>query len=250
MNEFIRQVISDKNIQGKVFSQEDYYYMLKYYGVKKDTRLYLDIEKYYQDFLHSLGNSLVRYEVRNLGSDENTTHYIAFYADRKADYLEAVKVYFPVKYEYMISALKTVFLYLIRNSIEATVKFHVKATNEGIVIRFYHREDVKPFIDYCNNNFVLDDLLIKPHPFMATIHGFGIVRDDNEVGTYNSTLSGLLQEYFGFLDHNSSYSLASDLDFLDYVSKRANIEENSILKFNIRAIEKNIKMILNHENPL
>ncbi len=250
MNEFIRQVISDKNIQGKVFTQDDFYYMLKYYGVKKDIRLYQDIEKYYQDFLHSLGNSLVRYEVRNLGSEENTTHYIAFYADRKADYLESVKVYFPVKYEYMISALKTVFLYLIRNSIEATVKFHVKATNEGIVIRFYHKADVKPFIDYCNNNFVLDDLLIKCHPFMATIHGFGIALDDNEAGTYNSTLSGLLQEYFGFLEHNSSYSLASDLDFLDYVSKRANIEDNTILKFNIRAIEKNIKMILNHENPL
>lgn len=249
INEFLKKVASD-TLAGNDYSHQDYYYMLKYLGVKKDVRLISDIEKFYQEFLNSLTNSLVRFEVRNMGSDENVTHYIAFYADKKADYLEAIKVYFPVKYEYMISALKTIFLYLIRNSIEATVKFHVKSTNEGIVIRFYHKEDVLPFIQYCHNNFALDDLLYSCHPFIATIYGLGIVQDDNTIQTYNGILSLLLQEYFTFLKENQSLPLASDLDFLDYVMKRANIEENVILRYDIRAVEYSIKAILNHKNPL
>ena len=118
INDFIKVVVNEQNKNEKDFSEDDFYYMLKYLGIKKDKSLVNDIEKFYQDFLNSLNNSLVKFDEKKLGSNENTTHYIAFYADKKADYLEAFKVYFPVKYEYMISALKTIFLYLIRNNIK------------------------------------------------------------------------------------------------------------------------------------
>lgn len=250
MNQFIKKIVSDITISNKEYKTDDFYYMLKYLNVKKDTSLVNDIEKFYQEFINSLNNSLVKYETKKVGHNEDTTHYIVFYADKKANYLEAVKVYFPVKYEYMISALKTVFLYLIRNNIAASVKFHEKATNEGIVIRFYKKEDALPFINYCNNNFILTDLLEKVNPFMATIYGLGVVKDDNTIGTFNNTLAILLEEYFNFLKTNQSLDLASDLDFLDYVIKRANIEENIILSFNIREVENSMKAILNRENPL
>ena len=94
INDFIKVIVNEQNKNDKDFSKDDFYYMLKYLGIKKDKSLVSDIEKFYQDFLNSLNNPL-------------------FYADKKADYLEAFKVYFPVKYEYMISALKTIFLYLI-----------------------------------------------------------------------------------------------------------------------------------------
>ncbi len=250
INDFIKVVVNEQNKNEKDFSEDDFYYMLKYLGIKKDKSLVNDIEKFYQDFLNSLNNSLVKFDEKKLGSNENTTHYIAFYADKKADYLEAFKVYFPVKYEYMISALKTIFLYLIRNNIMATVKFHVKASNEGIVIRFYKKSDIKPFIDYCNNNFILKDLLEQLNPFIANIHGIGVVQDDNTLASFNETLSSMLFEYFGFLKQNGSFDLASDLDFLDYVMKRASIEENDVLRFNIRAVEHSIESILNKSNPL
>lgn len=250
INDFIKLIVNEYNTNEKSYSRDDFYYMLKYLGIKKDKSLVNDIEKFYQDFLNSLNNSLVKFDERKLGSEENTTHYIAFYTDKKADYLEAVKVYFPVKYEYMISALKTVFLYLIRNNIESTVKFHVKSTNEGIVIRFYKKSDVKPFIDYCNNNFVLSDLLENLNPFIAKTHGIGVVQDDNTLKTFNEIVADMLYEYFSFLKQNGSFDLASDLDFLDYVMKRANIEENDILRFNIRALEHSIESILNRSNPL
>lgn len=250
INDFIKTIVKEVETNDRTFSKDDFYYMLKYLGVKKDISLVNDIEKFYQDFLNSLNNSLVKFDERKLGSEENTTHYIAFYTDKKADYLEAVKVYFPVKYEYMISALKTVFLYLIRNNIESTVKFHVKSTNEGIVIRFYKKSDVKPFIDYCNNNFVLSDLLENLNPFIAKTHGIGVVQDDNTLKTFNETVADMLYEYFSFLKQNGSFDLASDLDFLDYVMKRANIEENDVLRFNIRAVEHSIESILNRSNPL
>lgn len=250
INDFIKTIVKEVETNDRVFSKDDFYYMLKYLGIKKDISLVNDIEKFYQDFLNSLNNSLVKFSEKKLGSNENTTHYIAFYTDKKADYLEAVKVYFPVKYEYMISALKTIFLYLIRNNIEATVKFHVKATNEGIVIRFYKKSDVKPFIDYCNNSFILKDLLEPLNPFIAKIHGIGVVQDDNVISSFNETLANMLYEYFTFLKQNGSYDLASDLDFLDYVMKRANIEENDVLRFNIRAVEHSLESILNRSNPL
>ena len=250
INDFLKQIASDINKTERILTKDDYYYLLKYVGVKKDASRVGEIEEFYQSFLDNLNNSLVRHIVRNTGEGENTTHYIGFYTESRANYTEAYKVYFPVKYEYMISALKTIFSYLIRNSIPSTVKFHVKATNENIVIRFYHKEDVLPFINYCNNNFVLDELLERVNPFIATIYGIGIVRDDNTLNSYNGTLSEILEEYFEFLRKCNALDKISDLHFLDYVMGKKSKEENEIVKFNLKAIENNIKAILSRTNPL
>lgn len=250
LNEFLKKTASDIKVTNKVFSEEDFYYILKYIGVKKDVSKSKDIEKFYQNFLDNLDNSLVKYVTRKTKSLEDVTHYIGFYVDKKADCLQAVKVYFPVKYDYLISALKTTFLYLIRNNIKATVKFHIKATNEGIVIRFYDKKDVMPFISYCNNNFRLKDLTLNANPFIACIHGLGIVRDDNTVNSYNGTISKMLVEYFTLLKNSNTLDKASGIDFLDYLIKRINLEEDELVKFNIKAIESNVRAILNNENPL
>ena len=250
INDFLKKIESDIKISNKDYNSDDFYYMLKYLGVKKNKGLVSDIEVFYNDFLKSLNDSLVKYDTRKLNYKENATYYIAFNTLKKADFREAVKVYFPVKYEYMISALKTTFMYLIRNSIKATVKFHVKATNEGIVIRFYNKKDIRPFINYCNNNFILKDLLEKSNPFIATIYGIGLVNDDNTINTYMGTLSDLLQDYFHYLKGNNILDKTSDLGFLDYIMKRKNNEEDDIVKFNISAVVRNVISILNHESPI
>ncbi len=246
INEFLKKFAQDIKDNDKEYKADDFYYILKYLGIKKNDTLALEIESFYQDFLNNLGNSLVKYETRKVGEKENVTNYIGFYVDKKASYENAIKVYFPVKYEYMISALKTLFLYLIRNSIKAQVKFQVKATNENIVIRFYDSKDVEPFITYANSNFILEDLLESLNPFIASIYGIGVVKDDNTINTYNGTLSLMLEEYFRLLKMEDNLNKASDLDFLDYLIKRINIEENEGLKFDIKAIEENVRAILNH----
>lgn len=250
INNFFKKIVDDIKSKDREYKAMDFYYMLKYLDVKSSTEYGSDIEAFYQDFLNNLNNSLVKFEAKKLGKDNNITHYIAFYVDTKAKYKEAVKVYFPVKYEYMISSLKTIFMYLIRNNIMATIKFHVKATNEGIVIRFYKKEDVLPFINYCNNNFVLKELLAPVNPFIATIYGIGIVFDDNKVSTYNKTLSELLESYFKFMKEQELLNNISDLDFLDYVMKMENKTHDEALKFNIKAISNNITAILNHNSPI
>lgn len=250
INDFLKQIASDILKNKKVLSKNDFYYILKYLGVKQNVSLVGDIKKFYDDFLDSLNNSLVKYDARVVGEEENTTNYIGFYVDKKADYNEAVKVYFAPKYEYMISALKTIFLYLIRNNVQAVVKFHVKATNEGIVIQFYDKKDVMPFINYCNNNFVLKDLLLNVNPFIATIYGIGLVSDNNTIESYNGTLSVVLEEYFKLAVNNEALSRVSDLDFIDFLRKRIKLEEDKSIVFNLKAIEKNIVAILNHENPI
>lgn len=246
INEFLKKYAQDIKDNEREYTADDFYYILKYIGIDKNTTLALEIEKFYESFLNNLGNSLVKYETKKVGVDANIINYIGFYVDKKASYENAVKVYFPVKYEYMISALKTLFLYLIRNSVKAQVKFYVKATNENIVIRFYDSKDVEPFITYCNSNFILEDLLEPVNPFIANIYGIGIVRDDNTLNTYNGTLSLMLEEYFKLLKSEDNLNKASDLDFLDYLIKRGNIEDNVTLKFDIKAIEENIRAILNH----
>lgn len=250
INDFLKKIASDIKGTDKNFTSEDFYYILKYAGVKKNATKAQDIEKFYQDFVDNLNNSLVKYEKRKVKNLADGTNYIGFYVDKKADYLEAVKLYFPVKYDYLISALKTTFLYLIRNNIKATVKFHNKATNEGIVIRFYDKSDVMPFINYCNNNFVLKDLIVSCNPFIATIFGLGIVRDDNTVNSYNGMLSNMLEEYFRFHREINTIDRVCDIDFLDYLIRRLDIEKDEKNKFNIKAIISNIKAILNKENPL
>ena len=250
INDFMKKMAMDIRTSDREFSKDDYYYILKYLGVKKDNSLVEDIETFYQDFLDNLSNSLVKYEAKRVKTGENATYYIGFYVDKKANYKEAVKLYFPVKYEYLISALKTIFLYLIRNSVKATVKFCVKATNENIVIRFYDEKEVMPFINYCNSNFILEDLLVPCNPFIAKMHGLGLVKDDNTINTYNGTLSVLLEEYFRLLKENNSLDKASGLDFLDYIRKRKMLEEGPEQQFNMEAIEKNIMTILEHKKVL
>ena len=129
-------------------------------------------------------------------------------------------------------------------------QFHLKATNEGIVIRFYKESDVLPFINYCNNNFILSELLLSTNPFIATIYGIGIVRDDNTKSTFNRTLSKLLEEYFNLLKSDQNIDRAGELDFLDFVMKRQAYSEDEIMLFNIREVEKSMKSILNRSNPL
>ena len=141
-------------------------------------------------------------------------------------------------------------MYLIRNSVKATVKFYVKATNENIVIRFYDKKEVMPFINYCNSNFILEDLLVPCNPFIAKIHGLGIVRDDNTVNTYNGTLSIMLEDYFRLLKENNELDKACALDFLDYLEKRKSLEDSEEKIFNIEAIINNIKAILEHKRAI
>lgn len=250
MNDFLKKIASDIKRTGREYSADDFYYALKYLGVNGEVNLVSDIEKFYQNFLDSLNNSLVKYEKRTVKSGENATHYIAFYAGEKANYKEAVKIYFPVKYEYLISSLKTIFMYLIRNNIKAEIKFHVKETNEGIVIRFYDKDDALPFINYCNSNFILPDLLVKINPFISTIYGIGVVYDDNSKSSFMKMLSELLCEYFIYLTKTEGFSKVSDLGFLEYVVRRASIEDNKVLKYDILAVARSIKTILSKTSPL
>ncbi len=250
INDFLKKIASDIKKSNQEYTVDDYYYLLKYSSIKKDESRVQDIETFYASFLDNLNNSLVRHVVRKTGKDANTTHYLGFYIEERANYTEAYKVYFPVKYEYMISALKTVFSYLIRNSIASTLKFHVKATNENIVIRFYHKEDVLPFINYCNNNFVLEELLEPVNPFIATIYGMGLLQDDNTINSYNGTLALALKDYFSLLKIKDTLDKASDIHFLDFLIQRQEIEENEIIKFDLNAIIKNIKAILTQTSPI
>ena len=249
INSFLKKIAVEIDTKNKNYSAEDFYYVLKYLGIKKNTELALDIEKFYNDFLESLSNSLVKYDARSLKTGVNVTHYLGFYVDKKANFYEAIKVYFPVKYEYMISALKTIFLYLIRNNIKSQVKFYVKATNDNIVIQFYDKKEVSNFINYCKNNFVLNDLLVKVNPFIATISGIGLVNDSNMNGSYNRTLSYLLRDYFAIYQAQNILNKVSDITFLDYVIMRKNSASKEDL-YNISAIEENMKIILNNKNPL
>ncbi|MBE6154309.1 MAG: hypothetical protein E7163_01870 [Firmicutes bacterium] len=247
INNFLINVANDIKYNNKIYKKDDFYYILKYLNINKDISLVSDIEKFYQDFLVSLNNSLIHYETRSLKNGENATHYIAFNTNSKANYKEAIKVYFPVKYKYMISALKTVFSYIIKNNIKATIKFHVKATNENIVIRFYDRNDLIPFINYCNNNFKLDELLEPLNPFITNKYGIGFVTDDNSISTYLDTLSLLLEEYFIVLRETDNYDNVSDVGFAEYLNKRLTIEENEEMKYNIESLLRCLNLLIKNK---
>ena len=76
INDFLKKIESDIKISNKDYNSDDFYYMLKYLGVKKNKGLVSDIEVFYNDFLKSLNDSLVKYDTRKLNYKEN--------ADRKS----------------------------------------------------------------------------------------------------------------------------------------------------------------------
>ena len=89
INDFLRQIASDIKRTNENLTKEDFYYLLKYIGIKQDTSLAKEIEEFYTKFLDNLGNSLVRHITRKTGRNENTTHYIGFYVDERASYTES-----------------------------------------------------------------------------------------------------------------------------------------------------------------
>ena len=51
INDFLKKIESDIKISNKDYNSDDFYYMLKYLGVKKNKGLVSDIEVFYNDFL-------------------------------------------------------------------------------------------------------------------------------------------------------------------------------------------------------
>ena len=43
INDFIKVIVNEQNKNDKDFSKDDFYYMLKYLGIKKDKSLVSDI---------------------------------------------------------------------------------------------------------------------------------------------------------------------------------------------------------------
>ena len=70
MNDFLKQIAMDMNINNREFNSDDFYYLLKYVGVKKDNTLANDIEMFYNDFVKNLDNSLVKYTKRMQNSGD------------------------------------------------------------------------------------------------------------------------------------------------------------------------------------
>ena len=245
INKFFKNIANDLQTNNRELSSDDFYYILKYLNIEQNDTLSKEIENFFEEFLDNLSNSLVKYETKPIGSGTNKTNYLGFYVEEKNKPLKSTKVYFPVKYEYLISALKTTFIYLVRNNIKAVVKFHQKATNEGVVIEFYNKEDVKPFINYCHSNFILKDLLEPLNPFIVTYHKFGIIKKMQ--GSYIETIAELLSKYFKTIQKNKKYDKVSALDFLAFVveTKETAIDENDY-----NTIIKNIKTILNNKGIL
>ena len=77
INDFLKQIASDIKTTGKILTKDEIYYKLKYIGIKKDTTLVNDIEAFYETFLKSLNNSLVRHITRKYYSLHRLLHRIS-----------------------------------------------------------------------------------------------------------------------------------------------------------------------------
>ena len=245
LNDFFSSLAKDFETKTQTLTSDDFYYILKYLNIETDTSLASQIETFFQQFLDKLSASLVKYESKYTKEGANRTNYLALYTTTKCPHTECTKLYFPIKYTYLIKVLTKVLVYLVRNNIKCILKFHQKATNEGLVIEFYHKEDVLPFINYCENNFKLNDLLEPLNPFMVSYHGFGIIKNYN--GSYIDTISKLLSSYISLIIKNDEYSKISALDFLSYV---IDFKDTVLNDDNLNIIIKNLKLILNNNGVL
>lgn len=105
-----------------------------------------------------------------------------------------IKLYLPLKENYLENGVKIIFDFLCREGIHHRSKIGSYLRNDNLVIRVNSLVDAKKIINFVENNSYIHRGLLKTNPFVFNYHGVGLALDGNY--SYNDELSKILFNYF------------------------------------------------------
>lgn len=132
-----------------------------------------------------------------------------------------VKLYIPIKEEYMDLDQFKIFNFLAKSNIEHQSKISSKVRNDNLVIRVNNLDDAGKVISFVYNNIDKNHLM-KTNPFLPNIDGVGMAMDNNY--SYNFTVAEVISELFNDLKRKKRLDLFNIDTFCEFCMQKSNIE--------------------------
>jgi len=184
INEFLENIENIYNLHPKITDNEIYSLLVRLDN-KDDHKSINDNFDYWIDYYQDKENI-------NCFCDKNNPFFCQFQNGKWESNDYTIKLYIPIKYDYIKDDIKIIFDYLSKENIIHRAKVSSTMRNDNLIIRLTTIRDTKKVIDFINNSN-LNNHLLETNPFIFTYNGIGLVMDNNI--SYNLEISKIIYNY-------------------------------------------------------
>lgn len=129
---------------------------------------------------------------------------------------DPVKLYIPLKSEYIYEGVNRIFDFCEQNNIIHQSKVASKMRNDNVVLRIKNIEDARKVINFVNNDSYLQRGALKPNAFCFNVGNVGMAIDNMQ--SYNDNVSKYLLNYIRQKKQQNNLNNVSLEDFFNYVA--------------------------------
>ncbi len=150
--------------------------------------------------------------------DENRKYFCQFVncPNRTFGNVDPVKMYIPLKPEYLYQGANELFTFMARENIIHQSKIGSHIRFDDIVIRVYSISDAEKIQNFIDNNKTIQDGLLQSSPFAVSRNGIAYAMDDKM--SFNFYLSKFIYNYIEQKKKSNLLSSVSIDDFKGYLN--------------------------------
>ena len=150
--------------------------------------------------------------------DENRKYFCQFVncPNRTFGNVDPVKMYIPLKPEYLYQGANELFTFMARENIIHQSKIGSHIRFDDIVIRVYSISDAEKIQNFIDNNKTIQDGLLQSSPFAVSRNGIAYAMDDKM--SFNFYLSKFIYSYIEQKKKSNLLSSVSVDDFKEYLN--------------------------------
>jgi len=129
---------------------------------------------------------------------------------------DPVKLYIPLKSEYIYEGVNRIFDFCEQNDIIHQSKVAATMRNDNVVLRIKEINDAIKVINFVNSDEYLKHGSLKPNPFCFNVGNVGLAIDNKN--SYNDNFSRYLSNYINYKKQKNNLYNVSIQDFFDFVA--------------------------------
>ena len=176
-----------------------------------------DISYFFDKWIERFKN-VPNIDVKNT---ENWKYFCQFnnYKNMKNFKMEdAIKMYIPLKAEYIYEGANMIFDFLSQENIEHLSKIGSEVRMDNIVVRVFNVNDAMKLQQFIINNNYIRNGLLKSNPFALTDGLIAYACDGNI--SYNNEISRYISDYINYLRDHNALNIAGVNTFIDFINQK------------------------------
>lgn len=199
-DDFLKRVYSIAKDNNKDLSYDEVYHLIVFNGISNEDKR-IDLSN------TSFVNWINHFKNRKTSCFVSPTwkYFCQFINLGKGDYpidaeYSELKIYIPLKAEYVDEGGKRIFDFLDKNNIKHHSKIGKKIRVDNVVVRLYNKEDAKRFTNFIKHDKWFRGKLNKPSVFAYEEDGIGYGVDGRT--SYNSCVACYVSMYINYCREN------------------------------------------------